>query len=392
VTDKVFTIAIVAGEVSGDLLGAGLIRALKQYPARFEFIGIAGPAMQAEGCASLYPLEALTLMGLEGLPGRLRGILRIRRALLERFLDQRPDLFIGIDAPDFNLTLEKHLRRGGVRVLHYVSPTVWAWRRYRIRTIRRSVDRMLVMFPFEVEFYRRHGVPVTLVGHPMVAEIPRKPDVPRLKRELGLEEGRRIVALMPGSRRSEIDRLAGDFLQAAGLLAERFDDLQFVTAMPNATLLETFRARKREYAPTLDLVCAVGRSREAMACADVAILASGTAALEAAVIGCPMVVAYKVSWLSKMMVKLFADVDYYSMPNHLAGRRVVPELMQEQCTAGNISRAAARYLEDGGEVERVKAVFADMRESLDMDASDIAAASVAELIGLEERPEASTQC
>lgn len=377
-----FTIAIVAGEVSGDLLGAGLMRALKRYPASFEFIGIGGPQMQAEGCRSLYPLESLTLMGLEGLFGRVRGILRIRRALKDRFLASKPDLFIGVDVPDFNLSLEKHLRRGGIPVLHYVSPTVWAWRQYRIRTIHKAVDRMLVMFPFEVDFYRRHDVPVTLVGHPMVGEILPASDPAGLKQELGIDPRRRIVALLPGSRHSEIKRLARDFLQAAAMLADKYSDVQFVSAMPNDALMNEFNAIKREEAPGLDLVCVTGRSRDLMVCSDVIILASGTAALEAAIIGRPMVVAYKVSPMTELMVKLFADVDYYSLPNHLAGSAVVPELMQDQCTAGNICNAARRYLDDEHEVERIKSIFTEMRESLDMDANSNAASAVAAMLGL----------
>ena len=389
---KHFTIGIVAGEVSGDMLGAGLLKALAGYSVDIDFIGIAGPAMQAQGCKSRFPMERLTVMGLEGLFGRIREIFSIRRDLTRYFLDSRPDLFVGIDAPDFNLVLEKHLRRSGIPVVHYVSPTVWAWRQYRIRTIRKAVDMMLALFPFEVDFYRRHGVPVTLVGHPMVREIPPQPDVQQLKHELGINTGKRIIAILPGSRHSEIKRLASDFLQAASMLAERHADLQFVSAMPNDSLMNELQILKKEQAPALDLVCVTGQSREVMACADVIMLASGTAALEAAIIGRPMVVAYKVSTLTKFMVKLFASVDYYSMPNHLAGRPVVPELMQEQCTAENISREVSRYLEDEREVKTITAIFAELRESLDMDANQNAAAAIAAMLGIEKRPDQPPTC
>ena len=375
-----FHIGIVAGEVSGDMLGAGLVKALARYPADFKFTGIAGPAMQALGCESRFAMERLTVMGLEGLFGRIREIFCIRRNLKEYLIAEQPDLFVGIDAPDFNLVLEKHLRRAGIPVVHYVSPTVWAWRGYRIRLIRKAVDRMLALFPFEVEYYHRHGVPVTLVGHPMVREIPAQPDISRYKQEMGIDPAKRIVALMPGSRRSEISRLAGDFLAGAGMLAEKFPGLQFVSAMPNNELMAELQVMKRVHAPDLDLVCVSGRSRDVMACADVVLLASGTAALEAAIIGRPMVVAYKVSGMTKLMVKLFASVDYYSMPNHLAGRAIVPELMQEHCTAGNICREVSRYLEDDQEVKKITALFSELRNSMDMDASAIAAAAIASML------------
>lgn len=380
---KQLHIGIVAGEVSGDMLGAGLVRALSKYPVDIRFSGIAGPAMQALGCESRYPMERLTVMGLEGLFGRVREIFCIRRNLKNYFIDQPPDLFVGIDAPDFNLVLEKHLRRAGIPVVHYVSPTVWAWRGYRIRLIRKAVDMMLALFPFEVDYYHRHDVPVTLVGHPMVREIQQQPDVAGLKQELGITPGKRIIALMPGSRRSEIDRLAGDFLEGAKLLADRYPDIQFVSAMPSEELMQALQHMKRNMTPELDLVCIPGRSRDVMACADVVLLASGTAALEAAIIGRPMVVAYKVSGMTKLMVKLFASVDYYSMPNHLAGRAIVPELMQDECTAGNICREVSRYLEDAREVKKITALFTEIRQSLDMDASANAAAAIASMLNIE---------
>lgn len=380
---KQLHIGIVAGEVSGDMLGAGLVKALSKYPVDIRFSGIAGPSMQALGCESRFPMERLTVMGLEGLFGRIREIFCIRRNLKNYFIDERPDLFVGIDAPDFNLVLEKHLRRAGIPVVHYVSPTVWAWRGYRIRLIRKAVDMMLALFPFEVDYYHRHNVPVTLVGHPMVREIPQQPDIDSLKQELGIDPGKRIIALLPGSRRSEIDRLASDFLEGARLLADRYPDLQFVSAMPSEELMQALQQMKRNTAPELDLVCISGRSRDVMACADVVLLASGTAALEAAIIGRPMVVAYKVSGMTKLMVKLFASVDYYSMPNHLAGRAIVPELMQDECTAGNICREVSRYLEDAREVKKITALFTEIRQSLDMDASANAAATIADMLNIE---------
>ncbi len=380
---KNFKIGIVAGEVSGDLLAAGLIRELKKYPYTFEFTGIAGPLMQEQACQSLYSMEKLTLMGLDGLFGRIREILHIRRSLVRHFLSDPPDLFIGVDAPDFNLGLEKKLHKAGIPVLHYVSPTVWAWRKYRLRGMRRAIDRILVLFPFELDFYRQYKINATLVGHPMVRDIDRKPDIKLLKKTFGLTADKKIIALLPGSRTGEIQRMAGIFLNAAAILAEKYPGLQFVTVMPNSSLMKLFKNElKKTGLNDLDLVCVTGHSRDVMASADILMLASGTAALEAAVVGRPVVVAYKVSWLTKTMVQLLAHVKYFSMPNNLAGYRLVPELMQENCTADNLVLEISRYLDDDTQVKKVKQAFLQIRQSLDLDSDRLAAESVLEMLGL----------
>jgi lipid-A-disaccharide synthase len=383
---KNFKIGIVAGEVSGDLLAAGLIRELKKYPYTFEFTGIAGPLMQEQACQSLYSMENLTLMGLDGLFGRIREILHIRRSLVRHFLADPPDLFIGVDAPDFNLGLEKKLRKAGIPVLHYVSPTVWAWRKYRLRGMRRAIDRILVLFPFELDIYRQYKINATLVGHPMVKDIDSKPDVNLLRKNFGLAADKKIIALLPGSRTGEIQRMAGIFLHAAAILAEKYPGLQFVTAMPNASLMELFNNEvKKTGLNDLDLVCVTGHSRDVMASADILMLASGTAALEAAVVGRPVVVAYKVSWLTKTMVQLLAHVKYFSMPNNLAGYRLVPELMQDNCTAENLALETGRYLDDDAQVNKVIQAFLQIRKSLDLDSDRLAAESVVEMLGLKAK-------
>ncbi len=383
-----FKIGIVAGEVSGDILAAGLMRELKLSPFEFEFTGIAGPLMQEQGCRSLYPMNKLTIMGLDGLFGRLSEILKIRRDLLHVFTSDPPDLFIGVDAPDFNLSLEKKLHRAGIPVLHYVSPTVWAWRRYRLRSMRQFIDKILVLFPFELEFYQQHKIDAALVGHPMVKDISSNPDKEALRKTFGLSQTKKIIALLPGSRRGEIQRMAGDFLQAAAALSERYPDLQFVTAMPDSDLMEIFEGERRNTGiENLDLIRVVGHSREVMACADILVLASGTAALEAAVVGRPVVVAYKVSWLTKTMVQLLASVKYFSMPNNLVGYRLVPELMQDACTPENLTREVIRYLDDETEVDRVTRVFKQIRESLDLDSDHLAAENVLKMLGLTVNPE-----
>ncbi|GMR06367.1 MAG: lipid-A-disaccharide synthase [Gammaproteobacteria bacterium] len=380
---KTFKIGIVAGEVSGDLLAAGLIRELRQCPYTFEFTGIAGPKMLDQACESLYPMKKLTIMGLDGLFGRLSEILQIRRSLVHYFEAEPPDLFIGIDAPDFNLGLEKKLRKAGIPVLHYVSPTVWAWRKYRLRSMRHSIDRILVLFPFELDFYRQHKLNAKLVGHPMVRDINSDPDIESLRKSFGLSLQKKVIALLPGSRRGEIQRMAGDFLQAAAELSGKHPNLQFVTAMPDSTLMDVFEAEvQKTDLKNIDLVRVVGHSRDIMASADILMLASGTAALEAAIVGRPVVVAYKVSWLTKTLVQLLARVKYFSMPNNLAGYRLVPELMQDDCTPENLEREVSRYLSDEAAVNRVTKAFKQIRESLDIDSDRLAAETVLEMLGL----------
>ncbi|GBE08234.1 MAG TPA: lipid-A-disaccharide synthase [Gammaproteobacteria bacterium] len=380
---QTFKIGIVAGEVSGDLLAAGLIRELRQYPYTFEFTGIAGPKMLEQACESLYPMKKLTLMGLDGLFGRLSEILQIRRSLVHYFEAKPPDLFIGIDAPDFNLGLEKKLRKAGIPVLHYVSPTVWAWRKYRLRSMRHSIDRILVLFPFELDFYRQHKLNAKLVGHPMVRDINSDPDIESLRKSFGLSLQKKVIALLPGSRRGEIQRMAGDFLQAAAELSGKHPNLQFVTAMPDSALMDVFEAEVQKTGlKNIDLVRVVGHSRDIMACADILMLASGTAALEAAIVGRPVVVAYKVSWFTKTLVQLLARVKYFSMPNNLVGYRLVPELMQDDCTPENLEHEVSRYLSDEAEVKKVTKVFRQIRESLDIDSDRLAAETVLEMLGL----------
>jgi len=388
---KSFKIGIVAGEISGDLLAAGLIRELNKSPYTFEFTGIAGPKMQEQGCQSLYPMRKLTVMGLDHLFGKLFEILKIRRSLLQYFKSEVPDLFIGIDAPDFNLGLEKNIRKSGIPVLHYVSPTVWAWRKYRLRTMGHSIDRILVLFPFELEFYRQHKLNARLVGHPMVRDIPENPDVESLRQKYGLSLRKKIIALLPGSRRGEIQRMAGDFLLAAASLSEKHPELQFVTAMPNTELMEVFKAEvEKTKKDNIDLICVVGNSREIMASADILILASGTAALEAAIVGRPVVVAYKVSWLTKTMVQLLAHVKYYSMPNNLVDYQLVPELMQSACTPENLAHEVEVFLTDEREVSRLTKAFSQIRNSLDLDSDRLAAETVLDMLGVSLNAERET--
>lgn len=374
-------IGIVAGEISGDLLGGRLMRALKRhYPdARFE--GIGGPEMQAEGCRSLFPMERLSVLGLTEILGRYLELRRLRRELIEHFLADPPDVFIGVDSPGFNLGIEERLRAAGIPTVHYVSPQVWAWRTWRVNKIRRAVDRILVLFPFEEGFYAKHEVDAIFVGHPLADEI-RGDDDPRPHRErLDLDPDRPTVALLPGSRVSELKALADVFVQTAQWLHQRNPSLQFVAPFVNRrTRLLFEEAIKRHEAWDLPVRRFHGHSREAIATADVVLLASGTATLETMLLKRLMVVTYKVSWLSYWLMRVFAHVSLIAMPNNLAGRHLVPELIQHDATPEQLGRTVERYLARPLYAREVLAAFEALGARLRGNASERAAEAVVELL------------
>ena len=377
---------MVAGEASGDLLGAGLIRELRHRWPEAVFEGIGGPLMAEQGFVIRLPMDEITMMGWGGL-GRLFSILRHRRQLARYFLDHPPDVFIGVDVPDFNLSLEARLHRRGIRTVHYVSPTVWAWRRYRLRRIRRAVDRMLTLFPFEVEFYRAHNVPVTCVGHPLADIIPLRYDPKRYRKRLGLTADGPLLALMPGSRVSEVERHAELFVGCALELRRRHPNLRFVAPFVNTETRRIFEGALLRTGKSLPITLIDRHSREVLAACDAVLLASGTAALEAALFRKPMVVVYRLSWLSYRLIRLFAHVDLYSMPNHLAGRQIVPELIQADATVENIVQAVDRYLNNPHEVRVLGRTLDRIHRSLRRNASQSAARAVSALIGRRRLPE-----
>ena len=374
-------VAMVAGELSGDGLGAGLLRALRErYPA-LEAEGVGGPAMEAAGCRSLVPLDRLSVMGLVEVLGRLPELLSLRRRLLQRMLADPPDVFVGIDAPDFNLPLERRLRSGGVRTVHYVSPTVWAWRQSRIRGIARSVDLMLTLFPFEERFYQHHDVPVRCVGHPLADEIPDQ--VPRepARRALGLELESRVLALLPGSRSGEVQRLAADMLDSAAWVAERLPGLQVVIPCATATIRSGLQALIGKRFGRLAPVLVAGRAREAIAAADAALVASGTATLETALVKRPMVVVYRVNWVTYAIMRRMLKVRHFAMPNLLAGKQLAPEFLQEQARADNIGPALLSQLSPQTDHSELMRHYQRLHAELRRDASHSAARAVSELIG-----------
>jgi lipid-A-disaccharide synthase len=373
-------IGVVAGEPSGDALGAQVLAALGKRCEVVLAEGVGGSRMEAEGMVSLYPVERLAVMGLVEPLKRLPELLRINRALGSHFVRQPPDVFLGIDAPDFNLRLEKRLRRAGITTAHLVSPSVWAWRRRRLPGIARAVDLMLCLFPFETDIYRRHGLPVRHVGHPLADEI--DPDVDRLsmRRQLGLEPEGPLLALLPGSREAEVRLLAPVFLQAARLL--RQENPRLTLAIPAAG--RERHAQLQEMLAAFDdlpVRLIPGQSREVMAAADAVLLASGTATLEAALLRRPMVVAYRMGEVSWWLLSRLVRTPYVALPNLLAGRLLVPELLQKAATPDALAAAVQPLLAGNEAADRQLQGFGELRGQLGQGAADAVASALLELAG-----------
>lgn len=371
-------IGIVAGEASGDILGAGLMSALRQRIPDVTFEGVGGERMAAAGCQLLFSSEKLAVMGLVEVLGHLPELLRLRRSLVRHFAAHPPDVFIGIDAPDFNLGLERALKGLGIATVHYVSPSVWAWRRYRVRKIADSVDLMLTLLPFEARFYEEHHVPVQFVGHPLADEIAWNPDRQAARRALGLAAGPApVIALLPGSRMGEVTRLAADFIDTARWCAQRLPDARFVLPAATAAIQEFLVAHTGEF-PSLTVTS--GQSHTAIAAADVALVASGTATLECLLANRPMVVAYRLApvtfWLAKRLVK----VSHFSLPNLLAGRTLVPEFVQDHVKADQLGPALLNLLAEPARKASLEEEFGCIQRKLRRGASDQAAAAVLSLV------------
>jgi len=358
-------IAIVAGEASGDLLGAALIRAVKARWPEAQFYGIAGPKMIAEGAVTLHPMDKLAVRGYVEVLKHLRELRGIRAGLKRRLLADRPDLFIGIDAPDFNLGLEARLKSAGIRTVHYVSPSLWAWRPERIRTIAKSVDRMLVLFPFEAPIYEKAGVPVTFVGHPLADEMPLEPDRAEARVQLRLGSAAVPVALLPGSRMSELEMHADLLINTARELAARRPELRFFVPLATRETRDYFEQRLYALEATeLPITILFGHARLALHAAEAALVKSGTAALEAALARCPMVITYRLNPLTWWLVKRKAILPYGGLPNILAGEFIVPELMQDDATPANLAQALGNWLDNKSARTMLRSRFAKLHASL----------------------------
>ncbi|MDX1704875.1 lipid-A-disaccharide synthase [Pseudidiomarina sp.] len=370
-------IAVIAGEHSGDLLGAGMLRELRKQHPGAEFIGVGGPLMQAEGLTSIVPMEDLAVMGIAEVLGSLFTLLSHRRKLVKHFKAVRPAVFVGIDAPDFNLPIARLLKASGIPTIQYVSPSVWAWRQGRIKGIKEAVDHVLCLLPFEKAFYDAHDLPATFVGHPLADTVPQSWSKTEARTELGLENSGSLVAILPGSRAGEIARLGPIFLQAAALLSEQNPQLRFIAPMISEPRAEQFRALQQQYAPALSIKLLEGHSRSAMAAADALLLTSGTVTLEAMLIKRPMVVAYKFNWLTYQLIQRLFKAAFFSLPNLLAGRELVPELLQQQVTPESLATAVDEQLNQPS--DSLIETFATLHRQLQQDADQLSARVVGEV-------------
>lgn len=370
-------VGLVAGEVSGDLLGAHLAEALKTRRPDLQFAGIAGPRMIAAGVEALFPMEKLAVRGYVEVLKHYMEIVSIRRRLKQHFLAQPPAVFIGIDAPDFNLDLELALKRAGIPTVHYVSPSIWAWRGERIHAIKQSVDRILALFPFETNIYEKAGVPVSYVGHPLADMLHGFPSEADVRARLGLAPAGAVVTLLPGSRVSELHSMARLFAEAARRIAAAVPDVKFIVPLASRETRALFaEALTQGQSRALDALLLDGRSHEAIAAANVVLAASGTATLETALLERPMVITYRMPRISWWLMNARRYQPYVGLPNILAGEFVVPEFLQDDATPENLAQAVVALLHDPARCEAIRRRFADMRDLLRQNTAQKAADAI----------------
>jgi len=385
--ERPLNVALVAGEASGDALGAGLIRALEARAPGSRYFGIAGPKMVAAGCEAWHGTDELSVMGFAEVLRDLPRLLRLRRRLIRRFRDARPDVFVGIDSPDFNLPIAAALKPAGIAAVQYVSPQVWAWRQSRVHGIRRSTDLVLCVLPFEKEFYDKHGVNAVFVGHPLADEVPLEVDRDAARAALGLARGGPVLAVLPGSRRAEVARLARPFMETARWLQARRPGLGVIVALANDRTADLFREEAVEIDLDPPARIVVGRARDAMGAADVVLTASGTASLEVTLVKRPMVVAYILSGLTHRLYRALGlkALPHFSLPNLLAGRLLFPEFLQRDVCAEVLGPALEQQLEASrdrsGWYDAVSAIHTTLRR----EASDSAAMAIIELLAARTR-------
>ncbi len=377
--EKPLRIGIVVGELSGDTLGEGFIKAVKaQYPDA-EFVGIGGPKMKALGCESLFDMEELAVMGLVEVLGRLPRLLKVKAQLVKYFTDNPPDVFVGIDAPDFNLRLELDLKQAGIKTVHYVSPSVWAWRQKRIFKIEAATNLVLAFLPFEKAFYDKFNVPCEFIGHTLADAIPLVSEKAPARELLGLEQDKKWLAVLPGSRGSELKMLSQPFIETCKRLHKTHPDLGFVVALVNQKRREQFEQAWHEFAPELDFTLVDDTARNVITAADAVLLASGTVALECMLIKRPMVVGYKVNAITAFIARRLVKTDYVSLPNILAEQEIVKEYLLEECTPDNLAPEVERLL--GSDGQQMIDKFTEMHHWIRKDADTQAANAVLALIG-----------
>lgn len=372
-------IGMVAGENSGDILGADLIQHLKMRFPNAQFEGIGGDRMIAEGLQSFFPLERLAVMGFFEPLKRLPELLRIRHFIIQHFKRNPPDIFVGVDAPDFNLGIEKSLKKAAIRTAHYVGPTVWAWRQGRLKTIKKAVDLMLTLFPFENAIYEKAQIPVTCVGHPLADQIPEQPDMLAAREALGLPMDRKIVAIMPGSRRQELRYLGPTFLQAATLLQAEYPNMQFISAFPDPARVSQFEMLRSDY-PQLPFEVFLSKSQEVMAAADAVLISSGTGALESMLVKRPTIVSYKMAPVTYWLARKIIDIPYVALPNILANDLIMPEYIQEDATPESLANAVLATLAPTFDRKALADTYAVIHRELKRNAGETGANAIYDLI------------
>ena len=381
-TQSVKVVGMVAGEASGDLLGSHLMAALQKEMPGIKFIGIGGPKMQAAGMEILFPMEKLAVRGYVEVLRHFFEIVDIRIQLRTHFISFPPDLFIGIDAPDFNLDLELALKDRGIPTVHYVSPSIWAWRGERIHKIKRAVSRMLALFPFEVPLYEKAGVPVTYVGHPLADMLPLVPDRTAMREQMRIPLQQKVFALLPGSRQSEVKFLAKTFIETAKIILQKFPEARFLVPLASRETRNIFEVALYQCeAKSLPITLLFGHAHEAMIAADGVLVASGTATLEAALLKRPMVITYKMSGLTFWLMKRKKLQPYVGLPNVLAGKFVVPEILQDDATPENLAQALLKLMEDKKAMEELEAQFTTMHLQLKQDTAQKAAQALLPYLG-----------
>ncbi|EGQ7853219.1 lipid-A-disaccharide synthase [Vibrio vulnificus] len=377
-SNKPLRIGIVAGELSGDTLGEGFIKAIKAVHPDAEFVGIGGPKMIAQGCQSLFDMEELAVMGLVEVLGRLPRLLRVKAELVRYFTENPPDVFVGIDAPDFNLRLELDLKNAGIKTVHYVSPSVWAWRQKRIFKIAKATHLVLAFLPFEKAFYDKFNVPCEFIGHTLADAIPLESDKAPARELLGLEQDKQWLAVLPGSRGSELKMLSQPFIETCKKLKQVFPELGFVVALVNQKRREQFEQAWKEFAPELDFKLVDDTARNVITASDAVMLASGTVALECMLLKRPMVVGYKVNAFTAFLAKRLLKTQYVSLPNILSDSELVKEYLQEACTPENLFAEVSNLLVSDNQTMLDK--FAEMHHWIRKDADQQAANAVLKLI------------
>jgi len=376
--ERPLRIGIIAGELSGDTLGEGFIKAVKQQYPDAEFVGIGGPKMIAQGCESLFDMEELAVMGLVEVLGRLPRLLKVKAELVKYFTDNPPDVFVGIDAPDFNLRVELDLKNAGIKTVHYVSPSVWAWRQKRIFKIESATNLVLAFLPFEKAFYDKFNVPCEFIGHTLADAIPLQSDKAPAREILGLEQDKQWLAVLPGSRGSELKMLSQPFIETCKKLHQKFPDLGFVVALVNQKRREQFEQAWKEHAPELDFKLVDDTARNVITASDAVMLASGTVALECMLLKRPMVVGYRVNAVTAFLAKRLLKTKYVSLPNILADTELVKEYLQDDCTPDNLFDEVSRLLESDNREMLDK--FTEMHHWIRKDADQQAANAVLKLI------------